>query len=189
MDSPFMDGVARELAGLGLATHRFEFPYMAQRRSDGVRRPPPKAETLLAFFRQTVEVWTARRPKGARLLIGGKSLGGRVASMVASDLHREREIEGLICLGYPFHPPGAPTKLRTAHLADLTCPALIVQGTNDTFGTRDEIETYKLSPVIKFHWVEGGNHDLAPPSRSGRTKADELKSACAAVAAFASRVS
>jgi uncharacterized protein len=111
-----------------------------------------------------------------RLIIGGKSMGGRVASMIADDLYAAGRIAGLLCLGYPFHPPEKPTQLRTAHLADLKTPTLIVQGTRDPFGTRDEVAAYNLSQAIALLWLEDGDHDLKPrKSISGFTAADHLK--------------
>ena len=101
-------------------------------------------------------------PAGAPLIIGGKSMGGRVASMVADELYAAGRIAGLACLGYPFHPPKKPEQLRTAHLVALACPALIVQGERDPFGGRAEVEGYRLSPAIRFHWAGDGDHDLGP---------------------------
>src|SRR5690606_24851719 len=103
------------LAERGLATLRFEFAYMAGRRQGGSRKPPPKAERLVDEYRAAV----AAVPPGAPLLIGGKSMGGRVASLVADELNAAGRIAGLVCLGYPFHPPGRPDKLRTSHLEAL----------------------------------------------------------------------
>ncbi len=97
-----------------------------------------------------------------RLIIGGKSMGGRVASMIADDLHAAGRIAGLLCLGYPFHPPGKPGQLRTGHLVDLATPALICQGTRYLFGTRNDVVAYSLSPQIEMLWIEDGDHDLRP---------------------------
>jgi len=119
------------------------------------------------------------------LIIGGKSMGGRVASMIAD----EQQVAGLLCLGYPFHPVGKPTQLRTAHLADLRTPALIVQGTRDPFGTREEVAGYKLSKAIEMLWLEDGDHDLRPRKAvSGFSMADHLKTMAAKVAAFAEKI-
>ena len=112
MDSPFLKTVAALLADRGLSTYRFEFAYMAARRQGGSRKPPPKAERLMDEYRAAV----AAVPAGAPLLIGGKSMGGRVASLVADELYAAGRIAGLVCLGYPFHPPKKPEQLRTAHL-------------------------------------------------------------------------
>ncbi len=184
MDSPFMTAIAESLAARGLCVHRFEFPYMAGRRSSGPRKPPPRAEVLMPFFQSVIERWTADAPPDARLAIGGKSLGGRVASLIADDMQAGGTIARLVCFGYPFHPPGQPEKLRTAHLRDLKCPALFVQGTQDPIGTRAEVAVYGLSDRIQFHWVDGGNHDLKPPARGGRTLAQELDAAADAVVTF-----
>lgn len=170
MDSAAMTSVAQTLADAGFRVARFEFAYMAARRS-GQRRPPPRAETLMPEYLAAV----ARLNAAGRLIIGGKSMGGRVASMVADGLYREGRIAGLLCLGYPFHPPGDPSKTRTAHLVALETPTLICQGTRDEFGTRAEVAGYRLSPRIKVLWLEDGDHDLKPrKSVSGLTAAEHL---------------
>ena len=151
MDNPFMTFIAEGVGEAGIRVLRFEFPYMAARRVDAKRRAPDREAVLLQTWRSAVADSGATRP-----FIGGKSMGGRMASMVADEL----QAAGLVCLGYPFHPPGNPAKTRTAHLEHLATPALIVQGTNDSFGTRDEVAAYRLSPAISRRWVEGGNHDL-----------------------------
>jgi predicted alpha/beta-hydrolase family hydrolase len=129
-----------------------------------------------------------RRCSDQKLLIGGKSLGGRVASLVADELYTSGIISGLVCLGYPFHPPGKPDQLRTQHLQNLQCPALIVQGERDPFGSRAEIEKLALSKVIGFAWIGDGDHDLRPRARSGLTHQENLAAAAEAVAAFATRL-
>lgn len=125
---------------------------------------------------------------GQKLIIGGKSLGGRVASLVADELLNVGSISGLVCLGYPFHPPGKPDNLRTAHLERLRCPALIVQGERDPFGSKAEVETYDLSPAIKIVWANDGDHDLGPRGGSGFTRAGNLALAADAVDAFAKSI-
>lgn len=171
MDSASMNAAAAALAAEGLRIARFEFPYMAARRTEGGRRPPPKAETLNPEFRTAVERLGAK----GKLIIGGKSMGGRVASMVADDLHAEGRIAGLLCLGYPFHPPEKPTQLRTAHLMALKTPTLICQGTRDPFGMKDEVPGYGLPAGIRLLWLEDGDHDLKPrKSISGFSAADHL---------------
>jgi predicted alpha/beta-hydrolase family hydrolase len=171
MDSPAMNASAEALAAEGLRVARFEFPYMAVRRSDGSRRPPPRAETLIPDFARAVEALGAKGP----LVIGGKSMGGRVASMAADALYAEGRIAGLLCLGYPFHPPEKPDQLRTGHLMTLVTPALICQGTRDPFGTKQEVPGYGLPERIRFLWLEDGDHDLKPrKSLSGFSAADHL---------------
>jgi hypothetical protein len=121
-------------------------------------------------------------------LIGGKSLGGRVASLVADRLFADRRISALVCLGYPFHPPGKPERLRTAHLAALVCPTLIIQGERDPFGAREEVESYALSAAIRIHWAADGDHDLGPRGGSGFTRRGNLEAAADAIADFARSV-
>lgn len=184
MATPFMATMADLLAARDIASLRFEFAYMAARRDGGARRPPPKAERLMDEYREAVQM----APKGAPLLIGGKSMGGRVASLVADELFEQGLVAGLACLGYPFHPPKKPEQLRTAHLLNLACPALIVQGDRDPFGTREEVEALTLSPAIRFHWAGDGDHDLGPRGASGFTRKDNLALAADAIASFACEI-
>ena len=166
MDSPAMQSLAEVLAGEGLRVARFEFSYMAARRQ-GTRKPPPKAETLIPEVRAAM----AALQVTGKLIIGGKSMGGRIASMIAD----ETQADGLLCIGYPFHPVGKPEQLRTAHLKHLRKPTLIAQGTRDPFGTRDEVATYDLSSAIQILWMEDGDHDLRPrKSALGFTIRDHL---------------
>ena len=175
MDSPFMEFFARELGGRGVRVVRFEFPYMHTRR-EGRRPPPDREPVLLATWREVIG--DLGGPEG--LVIGGKSLGGRMASLIADELG----VRGLVCLGYPFHPPGKPDRLRVAHLANLRTPGLIVQGTRDALGSRQEVEGYELSKSIRIHWIEDGDHSLKPRARSGRTERQSLGEAAEAVAGF-----
>jgi len=181
METSFLAAVAALLAERGIATYRFEFAYMAARRDGGPRKPPPRAERLMDEYRAAV----AALPDGAPPIIGGKSMGGRVASLVADELLAAGRIAGLACLGYPFHPPNKPEQLRTAHLARLACPALIVQGERDPFGTRAEVEAFSLSSAIRLHWASDGDHDLGPRGASGFTRKGNLAAAADAVAEFA----
>ncbi|ANT61058.1 alpha/beta hydrolase [Salipiger sp. CCB-MM3] len=185
MDSPFMERIAALLAAQGLRVARFEFAYMAQRREGGSKRPPPKVELLQEEYRAAVQALACDGP----LIIGGKSMGGRVASLIAEDLFAAGRIAGLLCLGYPFHPTGKPEKLRTEHLAALQVPTLICQSTRDPFGTREEVAGYELSERIALHWLEDGDHDLKPRKRvSGLDHEDNLQSAASAVAEWAARL-
>ena len=180
MDSPWMNAFAERLAAKNIRTARFEFSYMAARRT-GARKPPPRAETLIAEYRAAVEALAAT----GRLIIGGKSMGGRVASMLADELFPARKIAGLVCLGYPFHPPGQPEKLRTAHLEKLFTPALICQGERDPFGTKEEVAAYRLSPNIALHWLEDGDHDFRPRKASGLTLGGNLDAAAERIVEWA----
>jgi len=179
MDSGFMQAIAAHLAGLGIAVARFEFAYMAARRESGKKAPPPPVAPLEAEYR----AFLAQFPHAAAA-IGGKSLGGRVASLIVDSLRQANSGPGLVCLGYPFHPPGKPQSLRTGHLEDLDSPALIVQGERDTLGNRGEVEKLHLSPRIRFHWLKDGDHSFVPRKSSGMTFEDNIADAARAVAEF-----
>ncbi len=168
MDSPFMNFFANALAGPELRVARFEFPYMAKRRLTGKRCLPDRPQILESTWREAIETCA-----GKTLVIGGKSLGGRIASVVA-DTSR---VAGLICLGYPFHPIGKPEKLRTAHLKSLQTPTLILQGNRDPFGNLDEVSNYQLSRRIQIRWLEDGDHSFKPRKSSGRTEAENWQEA------------
>lgn len=178
MDSAFMQQLVSALNGQGLAVVRFEFPYMQARRLTGKRAPPNPMPRLLEAFR---EQW--RRVSGEHpgpLLVGGKSMGGRVASMLADELGAA----GLICFGYPFHPPGKPEKTRVEHLSGLRTPALIIQGTRDPFGKTQEVEKYQLSTQVDLHWLESADHDFTPLKRSGQDQPAMIRQAAEAVGRF-----
>jgi len=177
MNTPWMNTVARGLACDDVRVARFEFPYMRARRETGRRGGAPDREPMLRdAWKGVVEMLGG----GARVVIGGKSMGGRIASMVADEVGAR----GLVCLGYPFHPPGRPDKLRTKHLETLKTPALIVQGTRDAFGTSEDVAGYEFSPAIRVHWIEDGDHSFKPRASSGRTEAPNMAEAIAAVREF-----
>jgi len=176
MDTPFMNAIAHGVAGAGIRVVRFEFDYMAKRRSDGKRRGPERVEKLIARYRAVLE----ELGEASRTVIGGKSMGGRIASLIADDVG----VAGLVCLGYPFHPPTKPERLRTEHLCKLRTPALIVQGTRDRFGVPEEVASYELSPAIQVVWLEDGDHSFKPRKKSGRTLEQHLDEAVAAIVDF-----
>ena len=176
MDSPFLNIVAAGLGAAGLRAVRFEFPYMRRRRETGERRAPDREPALRAAWKEAIDALGG----GERLVIGGKSLGGRMASLVADEVG----VRGLVCLGYPFHPPDRPDRLRTAHLHDLRTPTLIVQGTRDPFGTPGEVAGYDLSPAIRLLWLEDGDHSFKPRASSGYREKQHLETAVGAVTEF-----
>ena len=176
MDSPFMSGMAARLAEQGVRVVRFEFPYMASRRRDGGKRPPNPQAQLLDCWRG---VWRAvNEHEPGSWAIGGKSMGGRMASLLADELG----VPALVCLGYPFHAAGKPEKPRVEHLATLQAPTLIVQGERDALGSRERVSGYTLSPAIRLYWLAAADHDLAPLKASGFTHAGHLDEAARAVA-------
>lgn len=176
MDTAFMNQVSEGIASAGFQVLRFEFPYMAGRRTGGSKRPPDRQPVLLETWRNAI---TAATGNGA-LVIGGKSMGGRMASLVAD----ECAVDGVICLGYPFHPPGKPEKPRTAHLESITSPTLILQGERDPFGTRAEVENYHLSEAVTLEWIPDGNHDLSPRKASGHTVETNMAATITAAVTF-----
>jgi predicted alpha/beta-hydrolase family hydrolase len=178
MDTPFMTTVARELGERGIRVVRFEFPYMAARRTGGKRGAPDREPVLLNTWREVV----AELGGGPRLFIGGKSMGGRMATLVTDEL----KVRGAVIFGYPFHPPGQPNKLRTAHLENLVTPMLVLQGERDVFGTRDDVAGYQLSPQIRIEWIPNGDHSLKPRAKSGTTERENLLHAIDAAAKFMS---
>ncbi len=172
-----MAAMAGAISGPEIRVVRFNFPYMVKAIAMGRRRPPDRQPVLLEAFRQVIE----HEQSGVRnLFIGGKSLGGRMASLIADEMGAA----GLVCLGYPFHPPGKPDKLRTAHLENLRTPTLICQGSRDPFGKREEVEGYDLSNAIALRWLEDGDHGFKPRKSSGRSEAGNLAEAATSVVEF-----
>ena len=181
MDTPWMNKVARGVAAHGIRVVRFEFPYMAARR-EGKKKggAPDRPPVLLESWRQVIE----EHGGGAKVAVGGKSMGGRIATMVADEM----QVRGVVCIGYPFHPPGKPQQLRTAHLETMRTPTLIVQGTRDEFGAREEVGEYALSSSIRFEWIRDGNHSLKPRAASGADENGNIEHAVEAAAAFLDEV-
>jgi len=158
METPFMSFFAAKLAKHSFRVVRFEFPYIY--RETGKKKPdrePVLRETWLKVIQELGH---------EGLVIGGKSMGGRIASLIAD----EAGVKGLVCLGYPFHPVGKPDRLRVEHLRTIKTLTLILQGERDPFGSRDEVGKYRLSPAIRVHWIENGEHSFKPRKSSGRTE-------------------
>lgn len=183
MDSDFMADIAKQLGEAGVHVIRFNFPYMVQRAQTGKKRPPDRAPILLESWHMVID--DIRSSHKGHLFIGGKSMGGRMASLIADEMG----VDGLICLGYPFHPPGKPDNLRTEHLVALRTPTLICQGERDTFGKREEVEQYALSDQIRTHWLEDGDHSFKPRKISGLTEAHNRQAAVKAMLAFMENIS
>ena len=181
MDSLFMDAFAEGIAAGGFRVARFEFPYMAQRRETGKKRPPDRAPVLEATWHKVID----HLGSPANTVIGGKSMGGRIASMIADDAG----VAGLVCLGYPFHPPGKPERTRTAHLEELRTPALIVQGERDTLGNRADVAGYTLASTIEMVWLPDGDHSFKPRKASGHTEQENWNCGIERILAFMAALS
>jgi predicted alpha/beta-hydrolase family hydrolase len=168
MSHPFMDTCARGLAARGIDAVTFNFPYMERRAQTGKASAPNPAPQLEACYRGVIAAltdrgWLAER----RLVIGGKSMGGRMATMVAAAADAgtapvAHPIAGVVALGYPLHPPGRPQQLRVAHFATLRTPTLFVQGTRDQFGSPDELAPHvaALGPLATIHPIDRGDHSF-----------------------------
>lgn len=161
--SEFMQFMQREITSDKINVITFDFPYMQRRQQTGKKSPPDRMPKLIESFSEQV-----RQVTSDVIIIGGKSMGGRVATMIADEL----KVDGVIAMGYPFHPPGKPEKPRTEHLADLQTPTLILQGTRDPFGKPDEVASYQLSPQFSVEWLEDGNHSFETLKRSKLTTED-----------------
>ncbi|UPR57509.1 alpha/beta fold hydrolase [Vibrio sp. ED004] len=165
MDHEFMQSVAKGLAFKGIRVIRFNFPYMIKRAEDGKRRPPDRAPKLLEAYQEIIEQCDADK-----LVIGGKSMGGRMAS----HLSEVDKVAAMACLGFPFHPPGKPDKYKGEHLAELTKPCLILQGERDTFGKREEFADFNLSDSIRVEFIPDGDHSFKPRKSSGYTEQQNI---------------
>lgn len=176
MDHAFMQAVTAGLVDKGIQVVRFNFPYMVKRVEDGKKRPPDRAPKLLEAFQAVIQDVA----KGQPVVIGGKSMGGRMASLLADDTL----VAGVACLGFPFHPPGKPENYKGAHLAKLSKPCLILQGERDTFGQRAEFNEFALAESVNVTFIPDGDHSFKPRKASGHTEFGNIALAVDALAAF-----
>ena len=179
MDHEFMQSVAKGLAFKGIRVIRFNFPYMIKRAEDGKRRPPDRAPKLLEAYQEIIEQCDADK-----LVIGGKSMGGRMAS----HLSEVDKVAAMACLGFPFHPPGKSEKYKGEHLAELTKPCLILQGERDTFGKREEFADFNLSDSIRVEFIPDGDHSFKPRKSSGYTEQQNIALTVEKLSAFIKEV-
>ncbi len=175
MDHGFMTEMADLIASQGIRVVRFNFPYMIKRAEDGKKRPPDRAPKLLEHFDEVI----AEYGRG-KVVIGGKSMGGRMASL----LHEREGICGIVCMGFPFHPPGKPENFKGDHLAMMGTPCLILQGERDTFGRREEIAGFALSESVTVDFIPDGDHSFKPRKASGFTEKSNLVLAAEKTVAF-----
>lgn len=173
--TPFMRLFASGLAERGFDAMTFNFIYMEQ----GRRVPDPKAKLESCYGSVIEAAGKHEKLKGNRIVIGGKSMGGRIASQVAATDEIAEKISGLVLLGYPLHPPGHHEKLRDAHLNQIKAPLLIVQGSRDAFGTSEELREAikRLHLPATLHVIEGGDHSLKVPKSSGLSQQQVYDSA------------
>ena len=169
MEHPFMVAMADALAAHGVATLRFMFPYMQA----GSRRPD--AEKVLRATLTAAAAEGVRRARGLPVVAGGKSMGGRMTSRAMAEAPLPG-VSGLVFLGFPLHPAGKPSDDRAAHLSDVSVPMLFVQGTRDKLATLDLLQPvlHGLGDRASMMVIEGGDHSLAVPKRSGRTRDEVL---------------
>lgn len=186
MDSDFMQDMAVSLCALGIRVIRFEFPYMVERRETGKRRPPNRQPELLESWRAIIAA--VEQAYTDPLWIGGKSMGGRMATLLLGAAEPKLAVTGAICFGYPFHPQGKPEKLRTEHLIDMPVPILIIQGSRDALGCIDEVAGYDLSEAVVLHWLDDGDHDLKPRVKSGFTHQQHKHTAATSACQFITEV-
>ncbi|MBW3165010.1 alpha/beta fold hydrolase [Ferrimonas balearica] len=172
MDHPFMTDFAALLGSDEIAVIRFEFPYMIRARDEGKRRPPDKLPRLTECYQQWIKAFAG---SGRRLFLAGKSMGGRVATVCGAD----HDVEGVIALGYPFHPVGKtePDKWRWEPIQACQVPLLILQGQRDSFGSETELAGQPLPSGTTLEWITDGDHSLVPRKRSGLSEQDNLKRA------------
>jgi len=189
MDAPFMERVTKALVEVGITVARFEFGYMAKRRRTGKKAPPPRADKLCVEFLHVIEALAEHDelPRNIPLLIGGKSMGGRIAAMVASNELLDIAVRGIVCLGYPFHPQGKsePEFWRLETLQQSILPVLICQGERDAFGWWDEIDPIELPEQVQIKWITDGSHDLGPTGKSPATMKSNVADAANHVEVFA----
>ncbi len=175
MDSDFMVAFAEGLSSGGFETILLEFPYMTKRREDGKKRPPDRAPKLVAHYNAVLEELALPGP----VIIGGKSMGGRIASMLLAE--NPIVADGLLMLGYPFAPPGKPEKLRIDHFSAIEKPVLIVQGERDVFGGRAAVEALSLPKNFEILWCNDGDHSFKPRKTSGLTEQENWEAAMNAI--------
>lgn len=168
MEHPFMADMANGLTAKGVSVVRFNFPYMRRNAIDAKRRPPDRAPTLLVDFNLHIQA-ICEQFKPKRLILMGKSMGGRMAATVAE----ETRVDGVICLGYPFVPLKG-SEPRVEPIAKCKAPLIVIQGERDKFGGKGEVETWLAPYSAQLKWLTDGDHSFVPRKSSGTTQAANL---------------
>lgn len=180
--SPFMRQFVTSLAGRGIQVLCIDFPYMQQIQETGKRRPPPPITQTVAQFAEWYALLNSFYSEP--LWVGGKSMGGRVATLLASEPLFSDRVPGVVVAGYPFHPTKAPNKLRLDHWPAITCPMLILQGERDPFGNREEVANYTLPANAHLAWLKDADHDFKPRRSSGLNQTVLIDEATQITASF-----
>lgn len=175
MEHEFMADMASRIAAQGICVVRFNFPYMMKKKEDGKKRPPDRQLNLIKAFTQVLDQFDH-----AKIVVGGKSMGGRMATY----LQHDKRVQGIVCLGFPFHPPGKPEKTKGEHLQHISKPTCIVQGERDPFGHREELTDFPFSDQVEIHFMPDGDHSLKPRKRSGVTELENRDTAVAVIVKF-----
>lgn len=184
MNSEWMLLVEKLLLEKEISVKRFNFPYMQKSILDGKRRPPDRQPKLITAFQNEIK----KCAKNERIILAGKSMGGRIASYVACDANLDKRVIGVICMGFPFHPPKKQEKFRGEHLATINIPTLILQGERDTFGNKDELATYAFSNKVQVEILPDGDHSFKPRIKSGFSFNQNLQTACNKIVDFLKRI-
>ncbi len=186
MHHEFMEQITTLFNKANINVLRFNFPYMDKRIALGKRYPPDRMPKLIDCYKTVLNDFIVinKQQKTLPIFIGGKSMGSRVAATLASDDEVSAFIQGVFCLGYPFHPPKKTEKLRLEPLQNTRKPILIVQGERDTLGSEVEIADYEISNLCQSFFLADGDHSLKPRVKSGFTHQQHLESAVQAISQF-----
>jgi predicted alpha/beta-hydrolase family hydrolase len=189
MHHEFMEFITTGLNEAGINVLRFNFPYMDKRIVLGKRYPPDRMPKLIDCYQHVIDEYLCQsteisgNSKKLPLFIGGKSMGSRVAASLVS-MEKNEDVNGVFCLGYPFHPAKKPEKLRLLPLQETLKPVLIIQGERDTLGSEEEISHYKISKSCQCVFLPDGDHSLKPRVKSGFTHQEHISSAVKNIASF-----
>jgi uncharacterized protein len=185
MATPFMESIAKGVINAGVRVVRFHFPYMEDMLRTGQQKSHDDGKVLRQNFSDMITHCIEREQVPSKnIIIGGKAMGARMATMIADD----HKVAGVICLGYPFHPPRKPKQFRIRHLKSIRTPTLIIQGERDPKGKLEEIQKIHLSDSVEFHWLADGDNDFKPCKNSGRTLEENMNDAIQASNNFIKRV-
>jgi len=179
--NPFLETIAEGAVNSGVRVVRFNFPYMEGMLRSGKRKSPNSGKVLRKCFSDVISHCIESEKVPAKyIIVGGKSMGARAASMIA-DKH---QVGGVICLSYPFHPPRKPEPLRITHLQSIQTPTLICQGERDPNGRLEDVQRYSLSKSVQFHWLADSDNNFKPRRTSDRSQQENMSDAIEAINRF-----